>query len=198
MNYYYQEQENEIILKNFEKEKQARQQIQLRNGLAFTSLNLCAPQKPIFLEDEAKNFVDQKESKSANSRRLKTTMAASGGGGGADGDEQTNPNSSVQPGLGGHGGRGHGGSGHHHHHHTGRHRRHKHGSGHGGNDVGLPLPERKLSPFEEKSEHSASPPGRSGPPPTKPKPINPMLHQQNSDERRMAYGKFSLAKFKSV
>ena len=151
-------------------------------------------QKHILFKDESKKFVGQKESKSENSRRLRT-MAASGGGGGTDGDEQTSPNSSVQPGLGGgHSGRGHGSGGHHHHHHTSRHRRHKHGSGHG-NDVGLPLPERKLSPFEEKSEHSVSPPGRAGPPPTKPKPITPMLHQQNSDERRMAYGKFASTKY---
>ena len=102
-------------------------------------------------------------------------MAASGGG--TDGDKGNGP--AVHPGLGGHSrhgsGGGHHGGGGHHHHHTSRHRRHKHHT--------YETTERKLSPFEEKSENSGSSLGP--PPPTKPKPA--MIHQLQAEERK--YGK---------
>ena len=101
-------------------------------------------------------------------------MAASGGGN--DDGGQAGP--SAQPGLGSHSRHGGGGSGgHHHHHHTSRHRRHKHHA--------FEPSERKLSPFEEKSEHSGSSLGL--PPPTKPKPT--MVQQLQAEDRKFVAGK---------
>ena len=125
-------------------------------------------------------------SKKEEKSRPKTLyMAASGGG--TEGDGQTSPSTSVQPALAGHGRHG----GHHHHHHTNRHRRHKHVSASQPNNE--PLYDRKLSPFDEKSEMAVSTTGRQGaglPPPTKPKPVNPLVQQQHyQEERRGVHGK---------